>query len=691
MNESISWKFSKKLENPKVIAVLVFLITLLMLLISNLLLKTALSLMLTIKNQDLSFLYQIKFIDFFKFEIIKYPKFYLLALILISIFNIKIIYKIKNNFGNIVKGQKGTSEFTSIKELREQYKAIPEKKEEYEGKGGVPISREGKKIYIDDSPVNNLIIGTTRSGKGETFVFPSIDIYSRAKEKASMIINDPKGELVSASYDTLTKRGYDIQVLNLLEPLSGMSYNPLQLIIDAYKSKEYSKAQTLCNTLTFSLYNDSTAKDKFWQTSAQSLVNAIILALTHDFIEREEEEKITMYAVANFLSEYGSKEDEEENNALDQFFQNRDSYDVAKMQYATSNFAKGTTRGGIFASAMVALQIFTFEEIAKMTSKSSYNLSDVGFGEKPVAIFMVTPDFDASNHVIASIFVRQLYYILAQKASLSDGQKCSREVKFILDEFGNMPPIEGMANIITVCLSRNIRFDLIIQSYSQLSKLYGEDKNTIVGNCGNQIYILTNDLNTAEHFSKLVGYKTISTKSRSGKNLSLDKSQTEGVDKRELLTPNELMSLKEGESVVVRVIKRQDKRRNRIKPKPIFNTGKTTLKYRYEYLASDFNTENSIKDIKIKSLHKDIDVRKLIYTEKNLKKENIDSYENEIGEDIELSSQNHILLSRIFKKYTDLNGMDTTDINKNVLKEIMNLDEISDKDKTIIKEKILGL
>ena len=117
------------------------------------------------------------------------------------------------------------------------------------------------------------------------FVFPTIDVYSRAAEKPSMIINDPKGELASASYDILKERGYDIQILNLLEPMKSMSYNPLQLIINAYKNKDYSTAQLLCNTLTFSLYNDPSAKDKFWLISAQSLVNALILAITKDCIE----------------------------------------------------------------------------------------------------------------------------------------------------------------------------------------------------------------------------------------------------------------------------------------------------------------------------------------------------------------------------------------------------------------------
>ncbi|PDY09309.1 ATPase, partial [Bacillus cereus] len=100
----------------------------------------------------------------------------------------------------------------------------------------------------------NLIIGTTRSGKGETYVFPTIDVYSRAEHKPSLILNDPKGELFSASKETLEKRGYHIEVLNLLNPLDSMSYNLLQLVKDAYKDGDYSTAQALCKTLSHTLY-----------------------------------------------------------------------------------------------------------------------------------------------------------------------------------------------------------------------------------------------------------------------------------------------------------------------------------------------------------------------------------------------------------------------------------------------------
>ena len=77
---------------------------------------------------------------------------------------------------------------------------------------------------------------------------------------------------------------------------------------------------------------------------------------------------------------------------------------------------------------------------------------------------MITPDYDPSKNVISSMFVKQLYTTLAQNAGNTRGGKCFRRVHFILDEFGNMPAIESMDNIVTVCLGRNILFDLFYKA-----------------------------------------------------------------------------------------------------------------------------------------------------------------------------------------------------------------------------------
>lgn len=532
---------------------------------------------------------------------------YFFIFLLSSIFLLKYWWNMKLYREKLDKGQHGTSEFEKVNELKKQYKIIPAKEQQYEGEGGVIISglSEPTKPYrllIDEGPVHTMVIGITRSGKGETFVFPMIDVLSRAKKKPSIVINDPKGELAAASYNTLKKRGYEVHVFNLIQQHMGMGFNPLSIIVEAWKMGDVSQAQQYANSVAYSLYNDPGVKDPFWNNSAKSLVTAIILAIVEDTLKMGSENKVTMYTVANFLATKGSDNDEKSGaNALDLFFKEREEDNPARRMYATSNFSTGDTRSGIFSTAMDKLQIFTLEPNAKLTSYNSLKLTDVGFGEKPIVVFMVTPDFDSSNHILSSIFVNQLYRMNAEKATLSSGGKMRRHVHFLLDEFGNMPTVEGMGSMVTVGAGRGFRFHLVIQSYSQLKSAYGDEAETIIGNCSNQIYILTKDKSTAEQYSSLIGSQTITDISRSGQLYSFEKSHNESVKERSLLMPDELMRLKEGESVIVRANKRQDNKGRKIVPKPIYNKGATAHKFRWEYLQKDFDNTRSFLDLPIVS------------------------------------------------------------------------------------------
>lgn len=554
--------------------------------------------------------------------------FYVILYLIVFIFLARFYFSFKLAFSDLDKGQHGTRSFESNENLLKQYKMIPSKDKEYEGKGGVIVSAINKKsiipfkkdtynLLIDEAPVHTMVIGITRSGKGETFVIPMIDVLSRAKEKPSIVAHDPKGEISGASYHTLIKRGYDVHIFNLMKQDMGMGFNPLQLIIDNWKEGNRDTAEQHTNTIGHTLYHDPNAKDPFWTQSASSLVKAIILAIVEDSIESGEEHKVNMYSVAIFLSTLGSDNDEKTgDNALDLFFQARDIGNPAKEMYATANFSGGNARGSIFAMAMNQLQIFTSEPNARLTSYSSMDLTDVGFGDKPLAVFMVTPDYDSSNHILASIFVSQLYRANAEKSVMETGEM-DRHVHFMLDEFGNMPTIEDMDKKVTVGASRGFRFHLIIQAYAQVTAKYGAEASEVIkGNCSNQMYILTQDKGTAEEYSSMLGTKTITDVSRSGQLFSTTKSHSESVKERPLLLPDELLELYLGESVIMRVNKREDLQRNRMKSKPIYNSIESGNyhKFRWEYLADDFDTDIPVLSLPISSKeYNDLNLEDITY------------------------------------------------------------------------------
>ena len=577
--------------------------------------------------------------------LMKAPSFFTLAplptwgfvviLSLAAFIAIRFTWKIwKNLYVNSDDADKGSRRWTTLDELRAQYPSIPDSKKEFPGSGGVPISRYGNQLFIDRSPVNNLIIGTTRSGKGEVFVVSMIDIYSRCKDqkdRASLIVRDPKGELFAASKETLEKRGYRVAALDLVN-FRGMQYNPLEIIVQAYMSGEIAEAQMLARSLAHILYAHAETKDPVWEDWSIALASALILAHVIDCcatasiyqdpkIREEELHKINMYSVARLLIDLmnSASDDDSGSHPIDRFFSSRSQDDIARIQYAAVAGSSEKTKGNIFAHSLSQLAKFTLDNIAKLTAANTFPLEDIGFDMKqPTALFLITPDYDTSNNFLPTILITQLYFILSKRASNSPGGKCAREVVFLLDEFGT-DAIPGMGNMSAVCLGRNIRFTLIVQAYSQIYKLYGEkDAETIIGNCGNQIYLLTIEKQTAELFSALIGSETITIKNTTGDELSFQKQISEHVESKPLLNANELMELKEGECVVVRVTKRRDLKGEKITPTPIFNTGKTAMRYRYEYLADEFDTSRSLQEIFADVPPLDIELNDILYRPENM-------------------------------------------------------------------------
>ncbi|MCG2544220.1 type IV secretory system conjugative DNA transfer family protein [Staphylococcus sp. RIT622] len=664
------------------------------------------------------------------------------------------LYLVYRKYRKLDYGQYGDSKFVDLKDLKKEYKTIYQQEVFYKGNPGFPITHFDNKYLIDTQTHNQLIIGTSRSGKGESIVFPAIDIDSRAENQPALILGDPKGELYSGSADTLIERGYEVYKLDLSSPDDSMSYNPLQLIKEFYEKGNISRAEKYTNTLTTMMFHDPRAKDPFWNNSGANLVKAIILALLDKCYKENEPEKVTMYNVANMLTELGSKtvnekvyiDDEnvkvEEKNALDLYFEKLPQGHVAKNAYAQSNFAKGNTRSSIFSVAAERLNIFTEEELGKMTSlndldmrkvgfnriidvqfdttmkylkgvyyftdnegnstkaknieldnlgnvqiffdetiengytlnleiykkqqaysKSVYHISNVDdpdklavtplveegerpqkvsmhYSKKPVAIFLVIPDFDTSTHIIASYFISQLYTLLAETASSKEvaNSKTQRRVIFRLDEFGNLPAINDMDNIVTVCLGRNIIFNLFVQSLQQLQNVYGENTARIIeGNCQNLTYILSLDTHTAKTISERCGYHTVTTRQQTSNDGQSTISRSRSAEKQPLISETELLQMKEGDTVVVRSTSRtkmEKGTKKKVRPHPIYNTGKTSMPYRYQFLGNRFDP-NATPQLVVESQHKHLKLKDNILDWNNIinreitEKEQREAYERE--------------------------------------------------------------
>ena len=102
--------------------------------------------------------------------------------------------------------------------------------------GGLPILTKRKMLWVDPTASHSLIIGTTNSGKTFSVIHILIDIARMAGE--SMVINDLKGELYKMHYDSLIADGYDVKVLNFVDPDASDYWNPFGLVYKAYRNAQ---------------------------------------------------------------------------------------------------------------------------------------------------------------------------------------------------------------------------------------------------------------------------------------------------------------------------------------------------------------------------------------------------------------------------------------------------------------------
>jgi type IV secretion system protein VirD4 len=194
------------------------------------------------------------------------------------------------------------------------------------------------------------------------------------------------------------------------------------------------------------------------------------------------------------------------------------------------------------------LSMFNDRGLCGLTAATDIDPRD--FAEKPTALFMKIPDEKDTRHGLAAVFILCMYKALIKIASAREDLSLPRNVYFILDEFGNMPKIEKFDKMITVGRSRKIWFNMVVQSYSQLNNVYGEQVADIVkSNCGIKMFIGSNDIGTCKEFSELCGNVTVSTRSVStstGGNSDFNVSTQ--LQTRPLIYPSELQKLNNKET-----------------------------------------------------------------------------------------------------------------------------------------------
>ena len=399
--------------------------------------------------------------------------------------------------------------------------------------GGFPLlfDKKKNKVYVDNGEFHSLVIGATGSGKTQTVIFPQVDILAKAGE--SMVITDPKGEIFNSCAGMLKDLGYEVIVVNFRDPQNGSCWNPYTLPYKYYKEGNQDKANELLNDMAINIATDEKADDPFWTNSAADFLTGLSLGMFEDAAEDE-----ISISTVNLMMTVGD-EKMGSSTYLKEYFKMKDPASPAAINALGTINAPQETKNSIDSVLKQKIKVFAVtQNLSEMLSRSDFDMETIG--ERKTAIFMVIQDEKTTYHALATIFIKQCYECLISVAQRHGG-KLPIRTNFLIDEFANMPKFKDITTMVTAARSRGIRFTFIIQNFAQLNDTYGkEDAETIRGNCGNIVYLLTGELSALEEISKLCGDKIVKV----------------GKDKREetrpLITVTELQKFKQFEVLVLR-------------------------------------------------------------------------------------------------------------------------------------------
>ncbi len=444
-----------------------------------------------------------------------------LVLVVLMYMSVKFILKSRKTYD--YQGQEmGSSDWSKH---GEEFKKNPDGTEILNKHEGFILSKDhylgldGKKVKINK---NILVFGGSGTGKTACYIKPNI-----MQRLGSYVITDPKGELYRDTSKYLANYGYDVKVLNLVDPEYSNRYNPLAHIQD------YADVDIIAHTIVEGGEGGGKASDPFWDNTAKMLLKACIYYV----ISVLPEEERNLSSCLNIVRAGGADE-----SIFDDLFVGELSPEhPGRKEYEGIRVGADKTKQSIAISLVSKLSHFDSPSMQRLTTSNDISFEELG--ERKMALYVISPDSHSTYNYILTIFYGQLLQRLYAQADRNGGA-LKQPTYLLLDEFANIGKIPDFNQKLSTSRSRLISMSIIVQSLDQLVDLYKDLYENIISNCDTQIFLGSQSIKTCEYFSKSLGQKTLTFQSKS-KNRDKKDYETQGYSYSEQRQGRELMTIDE--------------------------------------------------------------------------------------------------------------------------------------------------
>lgn len=460
-----------------------------------------------------------------------------LVLIVSILYPMCVIYYLTEQADLRPGAEYGTARWGNAKSLNRKYQDRRHLRSNYLFTQNVRMGMDSHKHRHN---LNVMVIGGSGAGKTRFYVKPNL-----MQSICSYIVLDPKGEILRDLGGMFEAQGVAVTVIDLVH-FKG-HYNPLV----------YLETDEDAIKLAHAIVHNTKPKDavgsadKFWDDSSMMLISAIILYLLYEAPAEEQNLSTVMYMIINGQV----SEDESYPAPLAMLFnelEDKDPEHPAVLQYKSFQLGSTKTLQSVLISAAANLYMFNSERFAYMTRRDETFLPELGLQKR--VIFCVIPDNDETYNFLITMLYTQIFDQLFRLADSNPAYKGALpvHVRLMMDEFANVALPKDFKKILSVCRSRNISCDIILQSIAQLKSLFKDDWEGIVGNCDSLLYLGGNEYGTFEYLSKILGKETERTVSHSiGRGNHGSSSESQQKAARDLATPDEIRRMSNDDALLL--------------------------------------------------------------------------------------------------------------------------------------------
>ena len=391
---------------------------------------------------------------------------------------------------------------------------------------GLLLDGVRRRLSVSESFQN--VCFTARVGAGKTTRYIIPNVLDKARQMASIVVNDPKGEVHQATSGFLELQGYKVVVFNPSDVSHSHLYNPFS------EAKSHIQMEQIAETLIWS--GNPNEKDAYWNNGATRILSVLIKCLSYG-----DEKYFNLPNLFHLLQNFGSLgeglEDWIANNCWDPQFPDDTSTLDEWRGALTGNKEAIQSFVGICLTALKAL---TNRDLRTFFSRSDYDFSKLR-KERTVIYFITPPENQRYYSFVTSLFFRTIFNECMKQEHLSG---MTLPVYLLYDEFGNSY-VSDFVSVANTVRGYGVSLSIVLQSISQLDMRYGQKTaESIQGAFNTNICLSASDPITANYFSNLSGR----VRERQARNF-----MDHQTDYREfnLINPQEVRTMNEDDALVI--------------------------------------------------------------------------------------------------------------------------------------------